>query len=155
MAGTGECRIPALSDRKTQTPKAYSGLAGNRRASALMKAARNYDDIPDNIFGRSRESSLKVRQHYDATRAYLKKLIDKAGIEKKSRRTSSGTRMPRGYWKKTYNWWIFRPCWGMKASLRRRFIRMPGRSGYLNWSRIFNFTLQELLTWAKPAVKNA
>jgi site-specific recombinase XerC len=37
---------------------------------------RNYDDIPDNIFGRSRESSLKVRQRYEL----LFELIQKSGL---------------------------------------------------------------------------
>ncbi|MEC4749023.1 tyrosine-type recombinase/integrase [Methylomicrobium sp. Wu6] len=44
--------------------------------NALQKATRNHDDIPDNVFGRSRESALKVRQRYDL----LFELIQKSGL---------------------------------------------------------------------------
>ena len=42
----------------------------------FMKAARNYDDIPDTIFGRSRASSVKIRQRYEL----LFTLIQKTGL---------------------------------------------------------------------------
>lgn len=44
--------------------------------NALMKATRNYGDIPDNIFGRSRASAMKVRQRYEL----LFELIQKSGL---------------------------------------------------------------------------
>jgi integrase/recombinase XerD len=42
----------------------------------LQRAIRNYDDVPDNIFGRSRDSLLKVRQRYEL----LFELIQKSGL---------------------------------------------------------------------------
>ena len=44
--------------------------------NALIKANRNHDDIPDNIFGRSRDSLLVVRQRYEL----LFELIQKSGL---------------------------------------------------------------------------
>jgi len=43
---------------------------------AFMKATRNYDDIPETIFGRSRASSVKIRQRYEL----LFELIQKSGL---------------------------------------------------------------------------
>jgi len=42
----------------------------------FMKATRNYDDIPDTVFGRSRASSVKIRQRYEL----LFTLIQKTGL---------------------------------------------------------------------------
>jgi integrase/recombinase XerD len=44
--------------------------------TALTKATRNYDDITDNVFGRSREFSIGVRQRYEL----LFELIQKSGL---------------------------------------------------------------------------
>ena len=44
--------------------------------AALQKATRNYDDIPDNVFGRSRAFSMAVRQRYEL----LFELIQKSGL---------------------------------------------------------------------------
>lgn len=42
----------------------------------FMKAMRNYDDIPETIFGRSKTSSVKIRQRYEL----LFELIQKSGL---------------------------------------------------------------------------
>ena len=44
--------------------------------AGLMKAMRNYDDIPETIFGRSKTSSIEVRQRYEL----LFELIQKSGL---------------------------------------------------------------------------
>ena len=41
-----------------------------------MRAMRNYDDIPETIFGRSKTSSVKIRQRYEL----LFELIQKSGL---------------------------------------------------------------------------
>jgi len=41
-----------------------------------MRAMRNYDDIPETIFGRSKTSSIEVRQRYEL----LFELIQKSGL---------------------------------------------------------------------------
>jgi len=42
----------------------------------FMRAVRNYDDIPETIFGRSKTSSVKIRQRYEL----LFELIQKSGL---------------------------------------------------------------------------
>ncbi len=42
----------------------------------FIKTMRNYDDIPDTVFGRSRASSIKIRQRYEL----LFTLIQKTGL---------------------------------------------------------------------------
>jgi len=42
----------------------------------FIKSMRNYDDIPDTVFGRSRASSVKIRQRYEL----LFTLIQKTGL---------------------------------------------------------------------------
>jgi hypothetical protein len=32
---------------------------------AFMKGIRNYNDIPDNIYGRSKQSAIKILQRYE------------------------------------------------------------------------------------------
>ena len=55
-------RIPVWLEQEEQT--------------AFMQAACNYDDIPDNIFGRSKASSIKIRRRYEL----LFTLIQKTGL---------------------------------------------------------------------------
>ncbi len=43
---------------------------------AFTKAVLNYDDIPDNIYGRSKPSAIKIRQRYET----LFELIQKSGL---------------------------------------------------------------------------
>ncbi|MDF1583618.1 MAG: tyrosine-type recombinase/integrase [Methyloprofundus sp.] len=48
----------------------------NEEQTSFMKAMRNYDDIPETIFGRSKTSSIKIRQRYEL----LFELIQKSGL---------------------------------------------------------------------------
>ena len=67
---------PIYQIEKPKRPRRIPVWLETEEQTALMKATRNYDDIPDNIFGRSRESSLKVRQRYEL----LFELIQRSGL---------------------------------------------------------------------------
>ncbi|MGZ8942803.1 MAG: tyrosine-type recombinase/integrase [Methylobacter sp.] len=67
---------PIYQIEKPKRPRRIPVWLETEEQNALMKATRNYDDIPDNIFGRSRESALKVRQRYEL----LFELIQKSGL---------------------------------------------------------------------------
>lgn len=67
---------PIYQIEKPKRPRRMPVWLETEEQDALMKATRNYDDIPDNIFGRSREFSMKVRQRYEL----LFELIQKSGL---------------------------------------------------------------------------
>ncbi|SJM90431.1 tyrosine-type recombinase/integrase [Crenothrix polyspora] len=67
---------PIYQIEKPKRPRRIPVWLETEEQAALLKATRNYDDIPDNIFGRSRASSLKIRQRYDL----LFELIQKSGL---------------------------------------------------------------------------
>ncbi len=67
---------PIYQIEKPKRPRRIPVWLETEEQAALMKATRNYDDIPDNIFGRSRASSLQIRQRYDL----LFELIQKSGL---------------------------------------------------------------------------
>lgn len=67
---------PVYQIEKPKRPRRIPVWLETEEQNALMKATRNYDDIPDNVFGRSRESALKVRQRYEL----LFELIQKSGL---------------------------------------------------------------------------
>ena len=67
---------PIYQIEKPKRPRRMPVWLENEEQTALQKATRNYDDIPDNIFGRSRDSLLAVRQRYEL----LFELIQKSGL---------------------------------------------------------------------------
>ncbi len=67
---------PIYQIDKPKRPRRIPVWLETEEQDALMKATRNYDDIPDNVFGRSREYSLKIRQRYEL----LFELIQKSGL---------------------------------------------------------------------------
>jgi len=67
---------PVYQVEKPKRPRRIPVWLEVEEQNALNKATRNYDDIPDNVFGRSRESALKVRQRYEL----LFELIQKSGL---------------------------------------------------------------------------
>jgi site-specific recombinase XerD len=67
---------PVYQIEKPKRPRRIPVWLEVEEQNALNKATRNYDDIPDNVFGRSRESALKVRQRYEL----LFELIQKSGL---------------------------------------------------------------------------
>ena len=67
---------PIYQIEKPKRPKRIPVWLETEEQDALMKATRNYDDIPDNVFGRSREFSMAVRQRYEL----LFELIQKSGL---------------------------------------------------------------------------
>ena len=56
---------PIYQIEKPKRPRRIPVWLETEEQNALNKATRNYDDIPDNIFGRSRESLLEVRRRYE------------------------------------------------------------------------------------------
>jgi site-specific recombinase XerD len=67
---------PIYQIEKPKRPRRMPVWLETEEQDALMKATRNYDDIPDNVFGRSREFSMKIRQRYEL----LFELIQKSGL---------------------------------------------------------------------------
>jgi site-specific recombinase XerD len=67
---------PIYQIEKPKRPRRIPVWLETEEQTALMKATRNYADIPDNVFGRSREFSLAVRQRYEL----LFELIQKSGL---------------------------------------------------------------------------
>lgn len=67
---------PIYQIEKPKRPRRMPVWLETEEQNALIKATRNYDDIPDNIFGRSRESLLDVRRRYEL----LFELIQKSGL---------------------------------------------------------------------------
>jgi site-specific recombinase XerD len=67
---------PIYQIEKPKRPRRMPVWLEQEEQDDLMKATRNYDDIPDTIFGRSRESSVKIRQRYEL----LFTLIQKTGL---------------------------------------------------------------------------
>ena len=67
---------PIYQIEKPKRPRRIPVWLETEEQNSLIKATRNYDDIPDNIFGRSRESLLEVRRRYEL----LFELIQKSGL---------------------------------------------------------------------------
>ena len=67
---------PIYQIEKPKRPRRIPVWLETEEQDAFIKATRNYDDIPDNIFGRSRESLLDVRRRYEM----LFELIQKSGL---------------------------------------------------------------------------
>ena len=67
---------PIYQIEKPKRPRRIPVWLETDEQAALLKATRNYDDIPDTIFGRSREYSMGVRQRYEL----LFELIQKSGL---------------------------------------------------------------------------
>lgn len=67
---------PIYQIEKPKRPRRIPVWLETEEQTALMKATRNYDDIPDNAFGRSREFSMAVRRRYEL----LFELIQKSGL---------------------------------------------------------------------------
>jgi site-specific recombinase XerD len=67
---------PIYQIEKPKRPRRIPVWLETEEQDALMKATRNYDDIPDNVFGRSRAFSMAVRQRYEL----LFELIQKSGL---------------------------------------------------------------------------
>lgn len=67
---------PIYQIEKPKRPRRIPVWLETEEQNALNRATRNYDDIPDNIFGRSRESLLEVRRRYEL----LFELIQKSGL---------------------------------------------------------------------------
>jgi len=67
---------PIYQIEKPKRPRRMPVWLETEEQTALMKATRNYDDIPDNVFGRSREFSMGVRRRYEL----LFELIQKSGL---------------------------------------------------------------------------
>jgi site-specific recombinase XerD len=67
---------PIYQIEKPKRPRRIPVWLETEEQAALLKATRNYDDIPDNIFGRSRASALVIRQRYEL----LFELIQKSGL---------------------------------------------------------------------------
>ncbi|MDD5463358.1 MAG: tyrosine-type recombinase/integrase [Methylococcales bacterium] len=67
---------PIYQIEKPKRPRRIPVWLETEEQTALMKATRNYDDIPDNVFGRSRAFSMAVRQRYEL----LFELFQKSGL---------------------------------------------------------------------------
>jgi site-specific recombinase XerD len=67
---------PVYQIEKPKRPRRIPVWLETEEQAALQKATRNYDDIPDNVFGRSRAFSMGVRQRYEL----LFELIQKSGL---------------------------------------------------------------------------
>jgi integrase/recombinase XerD len=67
---------PIYQIEKPKRPRRMPVWLEIEEQAALQKATRNYDDIPDNVFGRSRAFSMAVRQRYEL----LFELIQKSGL---------------------------------------------------------------------------
>lgn len=67
---------PIYQIDKPKRPRRIPVWLEQDEQDVFMKATRNYDDIPDNIYGRSRQSAIKIRQRYEL----LFELIQKSGL---------------------------------------------------------------------------
>ena len=67
---------PIYQIEKPKRPKRMPVWLEQEEQDAFMKATRNYDDIPDNIYGRSKQSAIKIRQRYEL----MFELIQKSGL---------------------------------------------------------------------------
>jgi len=67
---------PIYQIEKPKRPRRMPVWLETEEQAALLKATRNYDDIPDNVFGRSRAFSMAVRQRYEL----LFELFQKSGL---------------------------------------------------------------------------
>ena len=67
---------PIYLIEKPKRPRRIPVWLEQEEQDSLQRALRNHDDIPDNLFGRSRDYSLKVRQRYEL----LFELIQKSGL---------------------------------------------------------------------------
>ena len=67
---------PIYQIEKPKRPKRMPVWLEQEEQDAFMKAMRNYDDIPDNIYGRGKQSAIKIRQRYEI----LFELIQKSGL---------------------------------------------------------------------------
>ena len=67
---------PIYQIEKPKRPRRIPVWLEIEEQAALTKATRNYDDIPDNVFGRSRAFSMAVRQRYEL----LFELFQKSGL---------------------------------------------------------------------------
>jgi integrase/recombinase XerD len=67
---------PIYLIEKPKRPRRIPIWLEQEEQDSLQRALRNHDDIPDNLFGRSRDYSLKVRQRYEL----LFELIQKSGL---------------------------------------------------------------------------
>jgi site-specific recombinase XerD len=67
---------PIYQIEKPKRPRRIPVWLETEEQAALQKATRNYDDIPDNVFGRSRAFSMAVRQRYEL----LFELFQKSGL---------------------------------------------------------------------------
>ncbi|WP_305910360.1 tyrosine-type recombinase/integrase (plasmid) [Methylomarinum sp. Ch1-1] len=67
---------PIYQIEKPKRPRRMPVWMEAEEQEAFMKAIRNYDDIPDNIYGRSKQSAIKIRQRYEL----LFELIQKSGL---------------------------------------------------------------------------
>ncbi|MGY6217368.1 tyrosine-type recombinase/integrase [Methylolobus aquaticus] len=67
---------PIYLIEKPKRPRRMPVWLEKEEQNDLQRAIRNYDDVPDNIFGRSRDSLLQVRQRYEL----LFELIQKSGF---------------------------------------------------------------------------
>lgn len=67
---------PIYQIEKPKRPKRMPVWLEQEEQDAFMRATRNYDDIPETIFGRSKPSSVKIRQRYEL----LFELIQKSGL---------------------------------------------------------------------------
>ena len=67
---------PIYQIEKPKRPRRIPVWLEAEEQAALTKATRNYDDIPDNVFGRSRAFSMAVRQRYEL----LFELFQKSGL---------------------------------------------------------------------------
>ena len=67
---------PIYQIEKPKRPRRIPIWLEIEEQAALTKATRNYDDIPDNVFGRSRAFSMAVRQRYEL----LFELFQKSGL---------------------------------------------------------------------------
>jgi site-specific recombinase XerD len=67
---------PIYQIEKPKCPRRMPIWLEPEEQAAFQKAVRNYDDIPDNIYGRSRQAAIKIRQRYEL----LFELIQKSGL---------------------------------------------------------------------------
>ncbi len=67
---------PIYQIEKPKRPRRMPVWLEVEEQAELMRATRNYDDIPENVFGRSREFSIGVRQRYEL----LFELFQKSGL---------------------------------------------------------------------------
>lgn len=67
---------PIYQIDKPKRPRRIPVWLESEEQDCFNRATRNYDDIPENVFGRSRQSAIKIRQRYEL----LFELIQKSGL---------------------------------------------------------------------------